>query len=75
VFLGRDIGHERTFSEHTAQQIDGEVKRILTSALEKVKDLLEKNRDKLEKLAQALNDKEMLNGDEINTLLGLPAAS
>jgi cell division protease FtsH len=75
VFLGRDIASDRGFSEHTAQQIDSEVKRILTSALEKVKDLLEKNRDKLEKLAQALTDKEMLNGDEINSLLGLPAAS
>lgn len=75
VFLGRDLGHERGFSEHTAQQIDTEVKKILTSALEKVKDLLEKNRDKLEKLAKALSEKEMLNGDEINSLLGLPPAA
>ncbi len=75
VFLGRDIGHDRGFSETTAQQIDGEVKRILTGALDKVKDLLEKNRDKLDMLAAALTEKEMLNGDEINTLLGLPAAS
>lgn len=75
VFMGRDMGHERGFSEHTAQQIDGEVKRILTSAYEKVKDLLEKNREKLNTLAAALTEKEVLNGDEINTLLGLPVAS
>ncbi|MCG3205250.1 MAG: ATP-dependent zinc metalloprotease FtsH [Elusimicrobia bacterium] len=75
VFMGRDMGHERGFSEQTAQQIDGEVKRILTTAFEKVKDLLEKNRDKLETLAAALTEKENLNGDEINSLLGLPAAS
>ena len=75
VFLGRDLHHDRGFSENTAQMIDTEVKRILTTALEKVKDMLEKNRDKLEKLAAALTEKEMLNGDEINTLLGLPAAS
>ncbi len=75
VFLGRDIAHERGFSEATAQQIDGEVKRILSSALEKVKDLLEKNREKLEKLALALNEKENLNSDEINNLLGLPATA
>jgi cell division protease FtsH len=72
VFLGRDIGHERGFSEHTAQAIDTEIKRILTSAMEKVKDLLEKNRDKLETLAKALTEKEILNADEVNQLLGLP---
>jgi cell division protease FtsH len=75
VFLGRDIGHDRPYSEHTAQQIDIEVKRILSSALEKVKDLLEKNRDKLENLAKSLNEKEMLNENEINAVLGLPAVS
>jgi cell division protease FtsH len=75
VFLGRDIASDRGYSENTAQQIDTEVKRILSSAMDKVKDLLEKNRDKLENLAKLLTEKEMLNGDEINTVLGLPLAS
>jgi cell division protease FtsH len=75
VFLGRDINNERGYSEHTAQQIDTEVKRILSSALEKVRDLLDKNRDKLERLAKLLTEKEMLNGDEINVAIGFPVAS
>jgi cell division protease FtsH len=74
VFLGRDIAHDRGYSESTAQEIDKEVKRILSSALDKVKALLESNRDKLETLAAALTEKENLNADEVNALLGLPAA-
>jgi cell division protease FtsH len=75
VFMGRDLAHDRGFSEHTAQEIDREVKNILTASLARVKQLLEGNRDKLEKLARALTEKEMLNGDEVNALLGLPASS
>src|SRR4029077_7735726 len=74
IFLGRDIAHDRKFSEHTAQEIDREVKSILTAAFDRVKSLLEKNRDKLEKLARALIEKEILNADEVNTLLGLVQA-
>jgi ATP-dependent Zn protease len=73
VFLGRDLGHERGFSEETSRQIDQEVKKILSSAMEKVKDLLAKNRDKLEALAKALTEKEILNADDVNNLLGLSA--
>ncbi len=72
VFLGRDLGHERGFSESTAQEIDREVKRILTSALDHVKKLLEVHREKLDALAKALFEKEILNADEVNKLLGLP---
>ena len=75
VFLGRDIANDRGYSENTAQQIDTEIKRILSSAMEKVKDLLEKNRDKLERLAKSLTEKEMLNDAEIDAALELPVAS
>jgi cell division protease FtsH len=75
IFLGRDLAHDRGFSEHTAQEIDGEVKSILTTALGKVKDLLEKNRDKLDTLAKALTEKEILNAEEVNSLLGLPTGA
>jgi cell division protease FtsH len=74
VFLGRDLGNDRTFSESTAEIIDTEVKKILTSALDQVRHLLEKNRDKLERLAKTLYEKENLNADEINALVGLPTA-
>jgi cell division protease FtsH len=74
VFLGRDINNDRGFSEDTARQIDHEVKRILTTSYEKVRDLLDKNRDKLELLAKKLMEKEVLNADEVNNLLGLTPA-
>jgi len=73
--LGRDIAHDRGFSETTAQEIDKEVKRILTSAMDHVKNLLEKNRDKLEKLAAALTEKELLNAEEVDRLVEAPAIS
>jgi cell division protease FtsH len=72
VFLGRDIASDRGYSEQTAQEIDAEIKRILTQAMTHVNDLLSKNRDKLETLAKALMEKENLNADEVNQLVGLP---
>lgn len=75
VFLGRDIAHDRGFSETTAQEIDREVKGILIWALSKVKDVLEKNRDKLDQLAKRLSEKENLNADEVNAILGLGAGA
>jgi cell division protease FtsH len=74
VFLGRDIGSDRGYSERTAQEIDEEIKKILVQAMNHVKDLLNKNRDKLEVLAKALMEKEILNADEVNHLLGMPAS-
>jgi len=71
VFLGRDMGHDRGFSEHTAQEIDMEVKKILITALAKVKKLIEANREKLENLANALFEKEKLNADEVSALVGM----
>jgi cell division protease FtsH len=79
VFLGRDLGSERSYSEATQQSIDIEVKNILTSSYSQVKALLEQNRDKLEALATKLLEKEILNGDEVDQLLGFanpaPAAT
>ena len=72
VFLGRDINHDRGFSETTAQTIDREVKKILTTALDKVKILIEKNRDKLDLLANALFEKENLTAEEVSQLTGIP---
>ncbi len=74
VFLGRDLAHDRGYSEKTAQDIDQEVKDMLSSAFNKVKDLLEKNRDKLNALAKALIEKEILNADEVSQVIGLPPA-
>ena len=68
MFLGREIGHRRTVSEHTARLVDQEVKRKLDEAHEKARELLEKNKDLLETIAQALLDRETLDRTELEIL-------
>ena len=54
VFLGRDIGRQHVFSEQTLQDIDDEVKRIVTEQFERARTILEGNRERVETLAAAL---------------------
>ena len=68
VFLGREIGHRRQVSEHTARQVDEEVKRIVDQAHDQARDLLEEHQDLLEAIAQALLDRETLDKEEIDLL-------
>jgi cell division protease FtsH len=85
TFLGRDIGAGQPYSDQTAQAIDEEVKRIIAECQDKVTGLLRANRPKLENLAKALVEKEVLNREEINRIVagepldkpvtGLPAGS
>ncbi len=60
---------QKTFSEETGKIIDDEVKRIVSEALERAKEILQNKRADLEKLAQALLEFETLTGDEIKDLL------
>jgi cell division protease FtsH len=69
-FLGKEIREAREFSEHTAQLIDEEVSRILHEADQKARQLLEKHRDQLDKLAASLEENEVLDELEIERLLG-----
>jgi cell division protease FtsH len=70
-FLGREIAqHQRQFSEHTAQVIDEEVARILHTAEDLANETLQRNMDKLNTLAEALVERETLDEDEINGLIG-----
>ena len=68
VFLGREIGHRRTVSEHTARLVDTEVKRILDDSHQRARVILEGEKDLMERLAEALLDRETLNHDEIQLL-------
>src|SRR3989344_4510442 len=71
IFLGRDImSHQKEYSEKTAELIDAEVKRIITECGDKAKKLLADNFDKLKTLAEKLVEKEVLEGEEVNELLG-----
>ncbi|MBW2658225.1 MAG: ATP-dependent zinc metalloprotease FtsH, partial [Deltaproteobacteria bacterium] len=58
IFLGKEIGQSRDFSEETARQIDQAVRKIVTSAIKTVTSLLEENRDILTRLAEDLLEKE-----------------
>ena len=64
------MSETRDHSEHTAQMIDEEVARILREADERAYRLLEEHRDDLERLTEALIEREVLTVSEIEELLG-----
>ena len=68
VFLGRDYGHSRQYSEKTAAEIDDEVKNIIGRLYEKTKALLTDNKDVLRRVADALLEKETLNEAEFEAI-------
>src|SRR5262249_52032198 len=74
-FLGREMSELRDHSEHTAQIIDEEVSRILREADERAYRLLEEHRDDLERLTDALIEREVLTVAEIEELIGKRAGA
>ncbi len=68
VFIGREIGHARNFSEGTAELIDQEVKKIIDSCHAKATELLEKQRKVLDRLAELLIVKERIGQEEFESL-------
>ncbi|CCY99229.1 cell division protein FtsH [Clostridium sp. CAG:793] len=68
VFLGRDFAQEKSYSEETAGIIDEEIKNIIDHAYEEAKSILSKNRDKLDKVAAVLIEKEKITGDEFDQI-------
>jgi len=64
-FLGRDMGHQRNYSEEVAAIIDEETKKLLSTAHQEAFDILEQNRDVLDALVLELLDKETLDKAEI----------
>ena len=69
IFMGRDFGHTRNFSEEIAAEIDKEVKRIVDERYQIAKDLLGQNRDMLEFISQALLERETLDEKEFDELM------
>jgi cell division protease FtsH len=69
IFLGREIAQHRDYSEDTAIKIDLEVKKIVLNAYNRAKQTVLENRDALERIAQALLEREVLDLSEINLLL------
>ena len=68
VFLGRELVQRREISEHTAQQVDQEIKRVLDEAEERARSIVTEHKDLLERIAQALLDRETLDSVEISLL-------
>jgi cell division protease FtsH len=69
IFLGREITQHRDYSEDTAIQIDKEVKRIVNGGYENAKRLLSNNRETLERIAQALLEREVIDANEVKMLM------
>jgi cell division protease FtsH len=74
IFLGREIAQRSDYSEDTALRIDQEVKRIVTENYERALAILQENRERLQKLADELLAREVLDGDQVKRIVGgLPA--
>jgi len=69
VFLGREIVQPREYSEETARLIDAEVRRIVNEAMERAETLLRENLPALHRLAQALLEREVLDGNDVERIL------
>jgi cell division protease FtsH len=69
IFLGREIAQHRDYSEHTAIKIDKEVHDIVTSGYQRAHTILETYRPALERVAQALLDREVLDAIELKLLI------
>ncbi|MEO5657138.1 MAG: ATP-dependent zinc metalloprotease FtsH [Nitrospiria bacterium] len=75
IFLGREISQHRDYSEHTAIEIDHEVKRLVVENYERAKSLISNNLKALKDLAEALLEREVLDAPEIEKIIGTAAAS
>ena len=70
VFLGRDLTQEdRNYSDNAAQEIDDEIKRLLDEANKEAMAILEKNRICLDRIAETLLEKEVMQGEDLDKLL------
>ena len=71
IFLGREFATHKDYSEETARKIDQEVAVIIYGNYEKAKKLLRDNLEILNRIAKDLLEKEVLNADELDSLISL----
>jgi cell division protease FtsH len=69
VFLGRDFGEERNYSEEIASKIDAEVRRIIESCYDRGRTLLNENWDKVERMVASLLEYETVEAEEVKAIL------
>jgi cell division protease FtsH len=70
VFLGRDLGHQPNYSDEVAARIDAEIRALIDNAHDEARDILTTHRATLDELAQALLEKETLEGEDLAAILG-----
>jgi len=76
IFLGREFAQHQDYSEATAELIDGEVKAVVEKNYQLAKKYLTENSDKLNKIAEMLLEREVLDAEEINAIMaGTPLKS
>ena len=68
IFLGREISQRRHVSEHTAERVDIEIRRILNEAHQQAREIVEEHRNLLNRIAEALLDRETLAAPDIQLL-------
>ncbi len=69
IFIGRDIGHFKDFSEDTARLVDAEIKRIVEDAQRTAEQLLQENLEILHKVSLALLERETISGAEMDLIM------
>ncbi len=69
IFLGKEIHESRNYSEAVAAEIDEELKKVLSEAHQRTKDVLSKNKNKLDKIAKVLIEKETIEKEEFEELM------
>ncbi|MEJ2698084.1 MAG: ATP-dependent zinc metalloprotease FtsH [Desulfuromonadales bacterium] len=69
IFLGRDMGHVKNYSEATAIEIDNEIRRIVQENYERTRKILQENQKSLIAVAEALLERENLDGAEIRQMV------
>ncbi|MDD3498444.1 MAG: ATP-dependent zinc metalloprotease FtsH [Candidatus Moranbacteria bacterium] len=75
IFLGKELGEEKDYSEETALKIDQEVSGIIESAKEKSAKIITEKREVLDRLAETLLEKETIEKEEFDEIMGLPDKS
>ena len=74
-FLGRDFSQSKNYSESTAVEIDGEIRRIISESYVWANSLLTESIEKLHAIAAALLEKEVIDGAEIDRIIGCEGGS
>ncbi len=75
VFLGREITQDKSFSDSTAEKVDGAVREIVENALNRAVELNNQYREQLDALVRELLDKETLDGPAVREILGPPVGT